>query len=159
MNKFGTATTSELASGHTERRPFKRPSLCLSGEGIRQDRRPEREMKSCGQDPTKDPTFHAFSCSTSSGNGETSDNHAVVVLPPVGTWNPRVLGSSEPTPEESLRWGGAQGGFGSNTANWIPHSGVQGELVQNDTGQHLHSCRARHVRLERRVTTLPHVLL
>ena len=29
--------------------------------------------------------------------------------PPVGTRNPRVLGSSGPTPEEPLRWGGAHG--------------------------------------------------
>ena len=52
--------------------------------------------------------------------------------PPVGTRNPRVLGSSQPTPEELLRKGGAQGGSGSSgSPSW-----VQGELVQSDTGQH-----------------------
>ena len=40
------------------------------------------------------------------------------VSPPVGTRNPRVLGSSEPTPEEPLRRGGAQGGSGSDPPPW-----------------------------------------
>ena len=47
--------------------------------------------------------------------------------PPVGTRNPRVLGSSEPTPEKTLRRGGTQGGSGSNPPNWIPNRRVQGD--------------------------------
>ena len=50
--------------------------------------------------------------------------------PPVETRNPRVLGSSEPTPEEPLCRGGAQGGSGSRSPNWSPNGGVQGEPVQ-----------------------------
>ena len=37
---------------------------------------------------------------------------------------------SEPTPEELLRWGGAQGGSGSSPPIWIPNRGVQGEPMQ-----------------------------
>ena len=40
--------------------------------------------------------------------------------------SPGSSGSSEPTPEERLRKGGAQGGSGSSPPNWIPNSGVQG---------------------------------
>ena len=48
------------------------------------------------------------------------------VSPPVGTRNFRVLRSSELTPEELLRGGGAQGGSGLSPPNCIPNSGVQG---------------------------------
>ena len=59
--------------------------------------------------------------------------------PPVGTWNPGVLGSSEPTPEDPQRRGGAQGGSGSSPPSWIPNRGVQGT---DDTAVILHSFRA-----------------
>ena len=39
---------------------------------------------------------------------------------------PGSSGSSEPTPEEPLRWRGAQGGSWSNPPKWIPNRGVQG---------------------------------
>ena len=49
---------------------------------------------------------------------------------PVVTQNPWVLASSEPTPEEPLRRGGAQGGSGSSPPIWIPNCGVQVVPVQ-----------------------------
>ena len=46
--------------------------------------------------------------------------------PPVGTRNPRALGSSEPTPEEPCVGEEGRAGLGQ-TPNWIPNRGVQGE--------------------------------
>ena len=72
-------------------------------------------------------------------------------LPPVETRNPRVLSSLEPTPEEHLRRGGAQGGSGSSPPSWIPNRGVQGEPVQMIL-LNIHSCRAL-CRLPRQLLT------
>ena len=69
--------------------------------------------------------------------------------PPVGTWNPGNLSSSDPTPEEPLRRGGAQGGSGSSPPNWIPNSGVQGVPVQSDdavNSDHSSNTRCRTTR-------------
>ena len=74
----------------------------------------------------------------------------------MGTRNPRVLGSSEPTPEEALRRGGAQGGSGSNPPNWIPNRGVQGEPVQSDSAVKIMTSRGV-VQLERRITKFAYV--
>ena len=59
-----------------------------------------------------------------------SEKPKVIYPPPVGTRNPQVFGSLEPTHEEPLRRGGAQGGSGSSPPSWIPNCGVQGEPVQ-----------------------------
>ena len=48
--------------------------------------------------------------------------------PPAGTRNTRVLGSSEPTPEEPLRGGGAQGGSPTRS----PIVGSRVSYVQGD---------------------------
>ena len=40
---------------------------------------------------------------------------------PWGPGTPRSSALRNPLPEEPLRWGGAQGGSGSNRPNWIPN--------------------------------------
>ena len=47
-------------------------------------------------------------------------------LPPVVTWNPRVLDSSEPTPEEPVR----RGGLGQTLSTGSPLLEIQGEPLQ-----------------------------
>ena len=80
------------------------------------------------------------------GLGQSVQAPPNVRPPPVGS----LIGSSEPTPEEPLRRGGAQGGSGSNPPNWIPNRGVQGELVQSDAA--VNSITSRGVvQLERRI--------
>ena len=68
---------------------------------------------------------------------------------------PRLFGTHS---GRALRGGRVQGGSGSNPPNWIPNRGLHGEPVQSDTGQQLHCCRARHVRLGRRVITVPYIV-
>ena len=80
--------------------------------------------------------------------------------PPVGTRNfpgPRLFGTLPP-PRPSPR-GGAQGGSGSNPPNWIPSRGSREPVQKILRSTLLHSSGARHVRLGRRVNSLPYVLL
>ena len=59
-------------------------------------------------------------------DSEATEECCGFLHPPVETRNPRVLSSSEPTPEEPLRGGGAQGGSGSSPPNRIPNRGGPG---------------------------------
>ena len=75
---------------------------------------------------------------------------------PLGTRNPRVFCSSEPTPEESLCGGGAQGGSGSNPPSWIPNRGVQGEPCTKRCWS-TYYIRLGRVRLERLIIVFSYV--
>ena len=124
-------------------------------QGTQQNVERARWMTDHAMGPASEPhPQHGSHAST-----QASDVVPGVVPHPWGTRNPRVLGSSEPTPEEPLRRGGAQGGSGSNPPNWIPNSGVQGEPCAVRCCQLITSVWGRHVRLVRRVIALPYVLL
>ena len=61
----------------------------------------------------------------------------------VGTQNPVGLRLFEPTPEEPLRRGGAQGGSGQALPTGSPTVGSRASHVQSDTGQHRAPLRLR----------------
>ena len=62
---------------------------------------------------------------------------------PSEAWNPRVLGSSERTPEEPLRRGGAQGGSGSSLPTGSPIVGSRVSQYRAILVNLLHLSRAR----------------
>ena len=87
-------------------------------------------------------------------SSSSSSSKNLLLRPPTrGDPEPRVLRSSEPTPEETLRRGGAQGGSGSHGPSWIPNRGVQVEAVQlilrstyTRAGRRAACCDRRHQR-------------